>query len=155
MVWMRALVATMQVPGRPKYDSSTGVRTRRQVAAHGSGVSRSPTPLPARLMHAVVQLLQQAAAPPDDTANWRELLYGEYSDSGDDGERDGAAGDGAAQRLAVGDDVRALLPAVPCRAVLCLASESHPDPAPGQSIALLDSYFIAVSVASHTRGWVA
>lgn len=76
----------LQVPGRPQYDPSVGVRTRRQTAARGSGVVRAPTPLPARMMHAVVQLLEQAAAPREDTADWRELLYGEYSDSGDEGD---------------------------------------------------------------------
>lgn len=109
--WTRA-----QVPGRPQYDASVGVRTRRQAAAQGSGVVRSPTPLPARLMHAVVQLLQQAAAPPDDTADWRELLYGEYSDSGDEGEGGGGGGGGAgasaapAERPGAGDGVRSSLP---------------------------------------------
>lgn len=105
-MYIRAAVV-LQVPGRPKYDNSVGVRTRRQAAAHGSGVVRAPTPLPARLMLAVVQLLQQAAAPPEEAADWRELLYGEYSDSGEEGDRSGGGGGGAAARLAVaGDDVR-------------------------------------------------
>lgn len=107
-----------QVPGRPKYDASVGVRTRRQAAAHGSGVIRAPTPLPARLMHAVVQLLQQAAAPPDDTADWRELLYGEYSDSGDEGDGGGGGTAAASERPSAGDHVRRRR-RPPCCAVLC------------------------------------
>jgi hypothetical protein len=92
----------MQVPGRPHYQEGVGVRTRRQKATLGSGIIRHPTPLPSRLMHAVVQLLRAADEPPEAAdGDWRSLLYGAQSDDdSEDGEGgvsglDGLCGDGA------------------------------------------------------------
>lgn len=81
----------VQVPGRPHYQEGVGVRTRRQKATLGSGITRHPTPLPSRLMHAAVQLLHAADEPPEAAdGDWRSLLYGAQSDDSEDG--DGQAG---------------------------------------------------------------
>jgi hypothetical protein len=61
------------------------VRTRRQKATLGDGVTRAPTQLTARLMHAAVQLLRAADDPPDATdGDWQSLLYGGLSDESSD-----------------------------------------------------------------------
>ena len=69
------------------------MRTRRQKATIGSGIIRHPTPLPARLMHAIVQLLRAADEPVEEAdGDWRSLLYGAQSDDDSEDNGDGSLG---------------------------------------------------------------
>ena len=78
-------VAALQVKGKPQV-SSSGVRTRRQAAASGPAVRHTLVPLPVKLMHVLVQLLQEAESTAQEGGKgWRDLMYGI-----DEGDSDGS-----------------------------------------------------------------
>jgi hypothetical protein len=81
----------VQVEGKSKYAPGAGVRTRRQAAAQGGGEAWPRVPLPMKLMHVLVQLLQEADASAAAAGqDWQSLLFGEEgeteSEGGDDEE---------------------------------------------------------------------
>ena len=108
----------LQVPGRARASADAGVRTRRQAAAFGSGLERPLVPLPVRMMHVLVQLLQEAQRSANaQGGNWRALLYGgEGEGSGeedweteDDGDIEEAEEGGADAESASAADAQAVV----------------------------------------------
>ena len=75
---------TAQVPGKRQYSQSEGVRTRRQ--AQSSGATAQPmVPLPVKLMHVLVQLLQDEFSQGDGTSDLRPFGEAGHSTDSDDG----------------------------------------------------------------------
>lgn len=65
----------------------------------GSGITREPTALSARLLHAAVQLLRAADEPPEALdGDWQNLLYGHLSEDDSDDLDGGALGGGGRAR---------------------------------------------------------
>jgi hypothetical protein len=87
----------VQVQGKPQFSEGQGVQTRRQAALQGPTSTKALVPLPLRLMHVLVQLLQEAEASANEgKQDWRHLLFGdadewETEDDDDDEETHAAA----------------------------------------------------------------
>lgn len=68
----------MQVQGKQRFFEGQGVRTRRQAAVQGPSSTKALVPLPLKLMHVLVQLLQEAeASSSEGKQDWRHLLFGD------------------------------------------------------------------------------
>ena len=116
----------VQVKGKPKF-AEGGVRTRRQAAAHGPSATHAAVPLPLKLMHVLVQLLQEAESTAAEAGqDWRQMLFGDVDEWDTEEEDDGANGDGDEDNASAAD-LAALVRALPPPG-FCYLSSGFPAP---------------------------